>query len=121
MARVYRLASDISEKEKAVGGLFTFGQTGWLILGLVVFAAITVALSRVMPTALAFLIGLIPGLGIALPFAFYEKGGLKLSAYLIWRIKFATKSKKLVNTMTYKLDRPKDYAREQRRKEAENT
>lgn len=112
MARVYRLATDVSEQEKSVGGMFTFGQAGWMVLGLIVFGAVFVALSRVIPAVPALIIGLAPGLGIALPFAFYEKGGLRLSSYLVWQIKFARKSKHMVNTMTYKLDRPKDYARE---------
>jgi len=119
MARVYRLTSDTSEKEKAVGGVLTFGQAGWLVLGLLVFGIVFVGLSRIIPTAIALIIGLIPGLGIGLPFAFYEKGGLKLSSYLVWRFKFARKSKTMVNTMTYKLDRPKDYVREMKLQEVE--
>lgn len=119
MARVYRITADISEKEKAVGGILTFGQAGWLVLGLVIFAAVFVSLSRVIPTAIALIIGLIPGLGIALPFAFYEKGGLRLVQYLIWRVKFSKKNKHLVNTMVYRLDRPADFAREQKSKEVD--
>jgi len=119
MARVYRLTSDTSEKEKAVGGILTFGQTGWLVLGLVIFAGIFVSLSRVMSIAMSVVIGLIPALGISLPFAFYEKGGLKLSQYLMWRIKFSKKQKHLVNTMTYRLDRPESFAREQKTREVD--
>ena len=113
MARVYRLTSDTNDKEKAVGGILTFGQTGWLVLGLLIFAAVFIGLSRIIPTVLALFIGLIPGLGVGLPFAFYTKGGLSLSQYLVWRIKFAKKSKHLVNTITYRTDRAEDYAREQ--------
>lgn len=112
MARMYRLTSDISEKEKAVGGILTFGQAGWLALGLLVFGVFFVALSRITSVVFSFTVALIPGLGIALPFAFYEKGGLKMSSYLVWRVRFARKSRSMVNTMTYKLDRPRDYARE---------
>ncbi len=113
MARVYRLASDTSDKEKAVGGILTFGQTGWLVLGLLMFAAAFVSLSRIIPATLALFIGLILGLGVGLPFAFYTKGGLSLFQYLVWRIRFAKKSKHLVNTLTYRIDRAEDYAREQ--------
>ena len=108
MARVYRIAADTSEKEKAVGGILTFAQAGWLILGLLIFAAIFVPLAQVLPPVIALFIGLIPGLGVGLPFAFYQKGGLTLSQYLMWRI-----------TMTYRIDRAKDYEREQAAKNAE--
>lgn len=119
MARVYRIAADTSEKEKAVGGILTFAQAGWLILGLLIFAAIFVPLAQVLPPVIALFIGLVPGLGIGLPFAFYQKGGLTLSQYLMWRIKFNKKSKHMVNTMTYRIDRAKDYEREQAAKNAE--
>lgn len=113
MARMYRLATDTSEKEKAVGGILTFGQTGWIVLGLLIFAAVFVGLSRIIPAALALFIGLVPGCAVALPFAFYEKGGLRLSQYLMWWVRFSKKSKHMVNTLTYRIDRPKDFEREQ--------
>lgn len=34
MARLYKVSADVSEKEKAIGGLITFAQGGWLALGL---------------------------------------------------------------------------------------
>lgn len=120
MARVYRVASDMSEKEKAVGGLLTFDQAGWVVCGLVVGAAVFVGLANFMPPMLALFISLIPAGGIAIPFAFYNKGGLSLVQYLVWRVRFRKKSKYLVNTLTYRMDRAGDYAREQRMKEAEN-
>lgn len=119
MARLYRVASAADEKEKAVGGVLTFGQAGWLVLGMLVFAVVFVALAQVVSASVALFIGLVPGLGIGIPFAFYEKGGLRLSQYLVWRIKFARKSKTMVNTMTYRIDRAKDYEREQKAKELE--
>ena len=113
MARRYRLAADTNEKEKAVGGVLTFGQAGWIVLGLLIFAALFILLAQGLPKVLALVIALIPGCAVALPFAFYEKGGLRLSQYLGWRVKFNKKSKHLVNTMTYRMDRAKDYEREQ--------
>ena len=73
MSRVYRIAADMSEKEKAVGGVLTFGQAGWLTLGLIVMAVVFVTLSRAIPAIIALIIGLIPGLGIAIPFAFLNR------------------------------------------------
>lgn len=121
MARLYRISADTSEKEKAVGGVLTFGQAGWLVLGLIIFAAVFVGLSRVIPAVLAFIIGLVPGLGIALPFAFFKKGELTLVQYLGWRMKFERKNRNMINTLTYRLDRPEDYAREQKTKEVDFT
>lgn len=119
MARIYRVAADMSEKEKAVGGILTFGQAGWIVCGLVVGAAVFIGLSNFLPPVLGLIIGLIPAAAIAIPFAFYNKGGLTLIQYLIWRVKFTKKSKALVNTMTYRMDRAADYEREQRAKELE--
>jgi len=117
MARLYRLTEDTNEKEKAVGGILTFGQAGWIVLGLLIFAACFVGLSQFLPAGLALFIGLIPGLAVALPFAFYEKGGLRLSQYLVWLMRFKKKSKYMVNTLTYRIDRPKDFEREQNLKD----
>ena len=117
MARLYRISADTSEKEKAVGGILTFGQAGCLVLGLIVFAAVFIGLSRVIPAVLAGIIALAPGLGIALPFAFFKKGELTLTQYLKWRFLFQRKNRYMINTLTYRLDRPNDFAREQKLKE----
>ena len=74
MARVYRVASDMSEKEKAVGGLLTFGQAGWVVCGLVVGAAVFVGLANFMPPMLALFISLIPAGGIAIPIRLLQQG-----------------------------------------------
>mgnify|MGYP000450040480 CR=1 FL=1 len=60
MARVYRIANDMAEKEKAVGGLLTFGQAGWIAAGLIVGAGVFVGMAKIMPPVLALMIGLIP-------------------------------------------------------------
>lgn len=120
MARVYRIANDMAEKEKAVGGILTFGQTGWIACGLVVGAGVFVGLTNFLPPVLALIIGLIPAAAIGVPFAFYNKGGLTLVQYLVWRYRFQKKSKHLVNTMVYRMDRAADYAREQQAKENES-
>ena len=78
-----------------------------------------IGLSRLIPAALAGIIALIPGLGVALPFAFFKKGELTLTQYLMWRFKFERKNRYMVNTLTYRLDRPEDHAREQKLKEVE--
>jgi len=112
MSRVYRLPDDMNEKEKAVGGILTFGQTGWIVLGGIVTMAVFLGLAKKIGVILALLIGLVPGLAIAIPFAFYQKGGLSFASYLAWRIKFARKDKFLINTYTYRFDRPECFEKE---------
>ena len=36
MAKTYEMPPDTSEKEKAIGGILTFVQFGWLVGGLVI-------------------------------------------------------------------------------------
>ena len=36
MARTYQVPPNTAEKEKAIGGMLTFSQFGWLILGLII-------------------------------------------------------------------------------------
>ena len=112
MSRVYRLPDDMNEKEKAVGGILTFGQTGWIVLGGLIAMVIFLGLAKKIGAVVALLIGLVPGAAIAIPFAFYKKGGLSFASYLIWRIKFARKDKHLINTYTYRSDRPDLFVRE---------
>lgn len=119
MARVYRLTTDMSEKEKVIGGILTLGQGMWLVTGLLIAAGVFMALVNTIPKGVALFIGIIPGAAIAVPFAFYEPGGLKLSEYIRLRVKFRKKTKFLTNTMTYKIDRAADFARENADREVE--
>ena len=45
MARMYKVSADVSEKEKAVGGIMTFGQAGWLVLGFLICAGLFLLLA----------------------------------------------------------------------------
>lgn len=45
MAHLYKVSADTSEKEKAVGGIMTFGQAGWLVLGLLIIGCLFLSLS----------------------------------------------------------------------------
>jgi len=53
MSRVYRLPDDMNEKEKAVGGILTFGQTGWIVLGGIVTMAVFLGLAKKIGVILA--------------------------------------------------------------------
>ena len=93
MARMYKVSADVSEKEKAVGGIMTFGQAGWLVLGFLICAGLFLLL--------ALILGLPPGIGFGCIFAFYKKEGLPLSTYILYKRSFDKKSKFMVNDLIY--------------------
>lgn len=101
MARMYKVSADTSEKEKAVGGIMTFGQAGWLVLGFLMFAALFLLLAPHIPVVLAVIISLPPGAIFGCVFAFYQKGGLPLATYLRYQYSFNKKTKVMVNDMVY--------------------
>ena len=101
MAQLYKVSADTSEKEKAVGGVLTFGQAGWLILGFVIIAAIFLALQNFIGPVLAGIIAVPPGLAVGCLFAFYKKGGLPLATYLMYKHNFDKNSKTMVNDLVY--------------------
>lgn len=96
------MSADTSEKEKIVGGILTLEQALWLAAGFIIFASIFLFFSKFLPIIIATIIALIPGLSFSLPFAFYRKGGLSLSNYLILKKKFSKKEKFLINNLLYK-------------------
>lgn len=79
----------------------TFGQAGWLALGLVLFGVLFLILSRFLPSGFALVLSLPPGLAFGCVFAFYKKEQLPLFTYLIYKRDFKKKSKQLVNNMNY--------------------
>ena len=97
MARSYDVPPSTAEKEKAIGGILTFVQFGWLIGGLVV--AMLVFLAFYIPTK-SYIVGGIFAVPVALigvPFAFYKKYEMSLISYLFTKDKFKYKTKKLLN------------------------
>jgi hypothetical protein len=101
MPRTYRMSADTSEKEKVIGGILTAAQGGWLALGGGIIAIILVTLAQIIPAAVALVIALPPGLLVGLSFAFYKKEGLTLFQYITLNHKFKSKSKIMLNTLTY--------------------
>lgn len=101
MARLYKVSADTSEKEKIVGGIMTINQAGWIVLGLLISAAIFALLYKWLGPAVALIICAIPGLTFGGIFAFYKKEQLPLATYLIYKRNFKKKSKRLVNDMVY--------------------
>ena len=101
MARLYKVSTDVSEKEKAIGGLITFAQGGWLALGLLLGAGFFLLLRIIMPMFLALILGVPPFVVLGGIFAFYKKGGLPFPTYLVYKRKFKQKTPKLINDNTY--------------------
>ena len=97
MARSYDIPPDTSEKEKAIGGILTFVQFGWLIGGLVL--GLLIFLILYIPTQSYILAGIfaVPFALTGIPFAFYKKYEMPLLTYLRTRKKFNGKTKKLLN------------------------
>ena len=90
MARNYEVPPDTSEKEKAIGGILTFVQFGWLIGGLVI--AMIIFLLFYLPTKSYIIAGI-----FSVPFAFYKKYEMSLIKYLMTKKKFDSKTKQLLN------------------------
>lgn len=101
LASLYKVSTDTSEKEKAVGGIMTFGQAGWLALGLLIFGALFLLLSKALPPLFALIISLPPGAVFGCMFAFYKKEQLSLFSYLFYKHSFKKKTKLLINDMNY--------------------
>ena len=108
MARVYKVSADMSEKEKAVGGVLTFGQAAWLALGFIISAGLFLLLARQVGAVFAVIVALPPGIAIGLLFAFYKKQQLPLATYLKLKHEFKKKSKQLVNDLAYGKEFTKD-------------
>lgn len=99
MAHLYKVSADTSEKEKAVGGIMTFGQAGWLVLGLLIIGCLFLSLAQVLPPVAALIIAIPPGVAFGCVFAFYKKEGIPFFTYLMYQHNFKKKTKCLINDM----------------------
>ena len=97
MARNYEIPPDTSEKEKAIGGILTFGQFGWLVLGLVIALVVYLVLYLLTKSNVLSGIFAVPFAAIGIPFAFFKKYEMPLLKYLITKKKFKEKTHNLVN------------------------
>lgn len=97
MARVYQVPPNTAEKEKAIGGILTFAQFGWLVMGLIIALIIFVIVFTMMGSKLMGIIAGAPFLLIGVPFAFYKKYEMSLYKYLKLKKAFNNKTKQLIN------------------------
>lgn len=95
MAGDYNMPPDTKEKEKFIGGLLDWGQLGWLMVGVVVYAICIISSIKALGL-LCFLIFL-PLLFIGCPFAFIKKDNMSFLRYLKYKKKFKRMPKKFIN------------------------
>lgn len=97
MANTYFIPPDTNEKEKAIGGLLTFQQAGWIAGGFIIgigFGALAYLITKSTPVTIIFAL---PGIIAGLPFAFLKRYEMSLFTYLRRKKKFNNKEKKLIN------------------------
>lgn len=92
----FKTPTDISEKEKIVGGLLTAGQLIWIAIGVGITVGIGLLLSGIMG-GVGFIIGAILGLPTGVVFAFYKPHKIPMMQYLKLKIARRKNSPKLPN------------------------
>lgn len=97
MARSYPIPPDTSEKEKAIGGILTFAQFGWLVGGFVIALLVFLLIKLLTNSTTISVICASPFVLLGTPFAFYTKYEMSYFQYLIKNKKFKKKTKKLIN------------------------
>lgn len=97
MARSYPIPPDTSEKEKAIGGILTFAQFGWLVGGFVIALFVFLIVKILLNDTAICVICAFPFALLGTPFAFYTKYEMTYFQYLVTNKKFKGKTKKLTN------------------------
>lgn len=97
MARSYQIPPDTSEKEKAIGGILTFAQFGWLLGGFVIALIVFLIVKLLTNVTFLCVICAFPFLLLGVPFAFYTKYEMSYFQYLLLNKQFKKKTKQLIN------------------------
>ena len=92
----FKTPTDISEKEKIVGGLLTAGQLIWIAVGVGITVGVGLLLSGIMG-GVGFIIGAILGLPTGILFAFYKPHKIPMMQYLKLKMARRKNSPKLPN------------------------
>ena len=92
----FRMPTDISEKEKIVGGLLTAGQLIWIGAGLGITVGVGFLCSAFMGGA-GFIVGLLVGVPIGVAFAFYKPHKIPLMTYIKLKAAHTRIEKQLIN------------------------
>ena len=92
----FKTPTDISEKEKIVGGMLTAGQLIYIAIGLGITVGLGLALSGILGGA-GFIIGGLIGLPTGILFAFYKPHKIPLMNYIKLKFKRRKHEKRLPN------------------------
>lgn len=79
--REYKMPTDISEKEKIVGGLLTAGQLIFLAIGIGIMVVIGLSLYNVIGKV-SFIVGAAIGIPFGIVFSFYKPHKIPLLQYI---------------------------------------
>ena len=79
--KIYNMPSDVNEKEKIIGGLFTWRQFLWILAGTVIGLGVFAIFGQIIGAVPALILGL-ACIGASLPFVFYKKHEIYLFEYL---------------------------------------
>lgn len=92
----FKTPTDISEKEKIVGGMLTAGQLVYIAVGLGITVGLGLALSGFLGGA-GFIIGALIGLPTGICFAFYKPHKIPLMNYIKLKLQRRKNVKRLPN------------------------
>jgi uncharacterized membrane protein YhiD involved in acid resistance len=92
----FRMPTDISEKEKIVGGLLTAGQLIWIAAGLGITVGVGFLCTTFMGGA-GFILGALVGIPFGIAFAFYKPHKVPLITYIKLKAAHSKKVKHLIN------------------------
>ena len=81
----WKTPTDISEKEKIVGGFLTAGQLIWIVVGIGIMVGIGLACSGFMG-GIGFIIGGVLGLPTGIIFAFYKPHKIPMMQFIKLKI-----------------------------------
>ena len=97
MDGIYTVPPSTAEKEKAIGGILTFSQFGWLIMGVIICLIIFAIVFLCTQSKMFGIICGGPFLLTGVPFAFFKKYEMTLYKYLTLNKVFKNKTKRLIN------------------------
>lgn len=89
------MPTDLSEKDKVIGGLLTLNQALWLVPGFILALIVFALLQSLLK--IFVIIPMVLCIGIFLPFVFYKIKDVPLPTYLFRKFKFNKKNKYLIN------------------------
>ena len=101
--REYNLPPDVNkEAEKAVGGILTFKQAGWLGGGFLLLMGTAIGVSMLTKSVpMSIICGIVAGVW-TVPMAFKKKLDQPLLGYFLLKVKHLRKTHRIINTREVK-------------------